>query len=45
MPKNEFQIECQYVGEENISQLLIQAFQLYLSRILDANHSGVVSCS
>lgn len=45
MLKNALQIECQYTGKENIQQLILQSFQLYLSRILDSNHSGAVSCS
>jgi len=45
MPKTSVQIECQFVGEETIQRLLLEAFQLYLSRMLDRNHGGAVSCS
>ena len=42
MKKQPLQVTCFFSGEEDVQQILLCSFRLYLSRILAENHVGMV---
>lgn len=44
MKMQSLQVTCFFSDEEDVQQILLQSFRLYISRILAEHYGGKVSC-